>query len=170
MGVEERLSRRSVGQGLVGPLGVEVVDVAGDDSAGFTDVLEPMEPGAFFLERTDEPFAQAVLLGGIGRDVFLLQAVVLDQCARGTRTKHEAIVMAQGEVLGCAMGPSETVDQGVFEGSLNSLGPGGPIQTPTQNLAGVAVEDGHGCVPPSLALERPPEYTQLTVQEILSGT
>lgn len=78
----------------MGLLGVEVVDVAGDDNAGLADVLIPVEPGALFLERTDEPLAQAVLPRGIGRDVFLLESVVLDQGAVGTRIKHEAIVMA----------------------------------------------------------------------------
>ena len=63
----------------MGPLGVEVLDVAGNDCAGFMDVLESVEPGAFFFERTDEPFTQAGLLGGIRLDVFLLETVILDQ-------------------------------------------------------------------------------------------
>jgi hypothetical protein len=53
----------------VRPLGVEVVDVTGNDDAGFMDILEPMEPGALLLERMDKQLAQAVLPGGIGRDV-----------------------------------------------------------------------------------------------------
>ena len=47
LGVEERLVGRPVCQGLVGPLGVVVVDVTGHGSAGFLDVLEGVEPGAF---------------------------------------------------------------------------------------------------------------------------
>lgn len=141
--VEKHLLGRSVGQGLVGPLGVEVVDVAGNDSPGFADVLEPMKPGALFLERTDEPFAQAVLLGGIGRDVFLLQAVVLDQGAITPGTEHEPIIVPQQrESCRCAVGPAEPMDQGFFQGAFRILGPGRSIQTPAQDLAGAAVQDG----------------------------
>ena len=71
MGVEERLLGRPVGQGLVGPLGVVVVDVAGYGGSGFLDVLEGVEPGAFLFESAEEPLAKAVQLGGVGRDIFL---------------------------------------------------------------------------------------------------
>jgi hypothetical protein len=44
---------RPVGQGLVGPLGVVVVDVSGQGCAGFLEVLEGVEPGAFATLITD---------------------------------------------------------------------------------------------------------------------
>jgi len=92
---EERLSGRPVAKGLVGPLGVEVVDVACDDASGFLDVLEAMQPGALLFEGADESLAEAILFGGVGRDVFLFQAVVPDQGSIGLRSKHQAVVMAE---------------------------------------------------------------------------
>lgn len=82
---------RPVGQGLVGPLGVVVIDVSGHGSACFLKVLEGVEPGAFLFEGADETLAEAVLFGSVGRDaprgfpsvIFLLKAVVLDQGSIG---------------------------------------------------------------------------------------
>jgi len=45
--VEKRLVGRSVVERLVGSLVVIVMDVTGNGSAGFVDVLEGMLPGAF---------------------------------------------------------------------------------------------------------------------------
>ena len=49
---------RSVIERLMWALVVVVIDVAGDFGTGLLDVLEPVEPDAPFLERTDEPLAQ----------------------------------------------------------------------------------------------------------------
>lgn len=70
---------RPVIERLMGKLVVVMVDVAGDFGTGFLDVGEPVEPGAFLLEGAVEPLAKAVLLGCVGRDVFLLQAVGASQ-------------------------------------------------------------------------------------------
>ena len=43
--------------------------------------LEAVTPCEFFLEGFDEAFAQAVLLRGIWSDIFLLEAVVIDDGA-----------------------------------------------------------------------------------------
>lgn len=67
---------RSVIERLMRALVVVVIDVAGDLGTGLLDVLEPVEPGAFLFEGAVEPLAEAVLLGCVGRDVFLFQAVV----------------------------------------------------------------------------------------------
>jgi len=70
---------RPVIERLMWALVVVVIDVAGDFSEGLLNVLEPVEPGAFLFEGAVEPLAEAVLLGGVGRDVFLSQAVVAGQ-------------------------------------------------------------------------------------------
>ena len=70
---------RSVIERLMRTLVVVVVDVAGDFGTGLLNVLKPVEPGAFLFEGAVEPFAEAVLLGGVGRDVLLFQAVVAGQ-------------------------------------------------------------------------------------------
>ena len=72
---------RPVIERLMRALVVVMVDVAGDFGAGFLDVGEPVEPGTFLFEGAVEPLAKAVLLGCVGRDVFLFQAVVAGQGA-----------------------------------------------------------------------------------------
>ncbi len=78
-GVEERLVGRSVFERLMRALVVVVIDVAGDLGASLLNVLEPVKPSAFLFEGAIEPLAEAVLLWRVGRDVFLLQAVVAGQ-------------------------------------------------------------------------------------------
>jgi len=78
-GVDERLMGHPVIERLMRALVVVVIDVAGDFGPGLLDVLKPVEPGAFLFEGAVEPLAEAVLLRGVGRDVFLLQAVVAGQ-------------------------------------------------------------------------------------------
>lgn len=46
----------------MGALVVVMVDGAGDFGAGFLEVGEPVEPGAFLFEGAVEPLAQAVLV------------------------------------------------------------------------------------------------------------
>ena len=62
---------RPVIERLMRALVVVVIDVASDFGTGLLDVLEAVEPGAFLFEGAVEPLAEAVLLRGVGRDVFL---------------------------------------------------------------------------------------------------
>ena len=70
---------RSVIERLMRALMVVVIDVAGDFGTGLLDVMETVEPGAIFFEGAVEPLTEAILLRGVGRNVFLLQAVVAGQ-------------------------------------------------------------------------------------------
>ena len=67
-----------VGEGLVGSAGVVVVDSSSEFESGVFDGGEAVAPAKLFLEGLDEALAEAVLLGRVGGDVFLLEAVVLD--------------------------------------------------------------------------------------------
>ena len=84
-------------EGGVGALGVVVFDVSGDRRACGGEVVKAVLPGAFLFEGADEPLAQAVLLGRVGSDVFLREAVVAHEGAVGSRAEDEAVVVAQGE-------------------------------------------------------------------------
>src|ERR1035438_4276221 len=90
-GVEERLMGHPVIERLMRALVVVVVDVAGDLGAGLLNVLEPVEPGAFLFEGAVEPLAEAVLLRGIGRDVFLLQRGMRDRKSTRLNPLHLGI-------------------------------------------------------------------------------
>ena len=71
-------------EGGVGALGVVVFDVSGDRGACGGEVVKAVLPGAFLFEGADEPLAQAVLLGRVGSDVFLREAVVTHEGAVGS--------------------------------------------------------------------------------------
>ena len=71
-------------EGGVGALGVVVFDVSGDRRACGGEVVKAVLPGAFLFEGADEALAQAVLLGRVGSDVFLREAVVAHEGALGS--------------------------------------------------------------------------------------
>jgi hypothetical protein len=54
--------------GRSGALGVVVFDVSGDRRASGGEVVKAVLLGAFLFEDADEPLAQTVLLGRVGRD------------------------------------------------------------------------------------------------------
>ena len=91
-------------EGGVGAFGVIVLDVSGDRRASGGEVVKAVLPGAFLFEGADEPtegrqaadrqgrrpseanqpLAQPVLLGCVGRDIFLREAVVAHEGAVGS--------------------------------------------------------------------------------------
>lgn len=54
----------SVAEGLVGSVGVVVVDPSPELESGVFDGGEAVAPAKLFFEGLDEAFAEAVLLGG----------------------------------------------------------------------------------------------------------
>ena len=74
------------------PFGVVPFNPLSNGRPGFGEIAKVILPHAFFLETTKEALDETVLLGCIGRDEFLAQAVI---AAGGTKTptlKDEAIV------------------------------------------------------------------------------
>jgi len=60
---------------------VVAVDPGPEFESGVLDGLEAVAPAELFLEGFDEAFAQSVLLGSVGGDVFLLESIVTDDGA-----------------------------------------------------------------------------------------
>ena len=58
------------------PLGVVCVDPSPQGEAGMVDGFEVAGPCKLLLEGLDEAFAEPVLLGRVGGDVFLGESVV----------------------------------------------------------------------------------------------
>lgn len=134
-------------EGGVGALGVVVFDVSGDRRACGGEVVDAVLPGAFLFEGADEALAQPVLLGRVGRDVFLREAVVAHESTVASRAKDKAVVVAQVEACGSATGGAEAMEQGIFQSTLGSLGSGGVCQLPAEDLARAAVDDRHDGAP-----------------------
>lgn len=57
------------------------MDPGAEFESGVFDGLEAVASSKLFFEGFDEPLAEAVLLWGVGGDVFLLEAVVVDDGA-----------------------------------------------------------------------------------------
>lgn len=131
----------------MGALGVVVFDVSGDRRACGGEVVKAMLPGAFLFEGADEPLAQPVLLGCVGCDVLLREAVVAHEGAVGPRAEDQAVVVAQGEACGSATGGAEAMQQGFFQRTLGRLGAGGVRQLPAEDFARAAVDDRHEGAP-----------------------
>ena len=63
------------------PFSVVVANPRSDEPSGVSQGFKSCQPDAVFLEGSDEPFNQAVLLGGVGSDELLFDVVVL-RCLR----------------------------------------------------------------------------------------
>ena len=70
-----------VAEGLVGSARVVVLDPGFELEPGVFDGGEAVAPAKLLLEGLDETFAEAVLLGCVGSDVFLLESVIPDDGA-----------------------------------------------------------------------------------------
>lgn len=74
---------------------VVVVDPGPQGQSGVFDGSVVSDPGELLLEGLDEALAEAVLLGRVGRDVFLGEAVVGDNRSVSARAEDQAVVVAQ---------------------------------------------------------------------------
>lgn len=59
----------------MGSVVVVAVDPGAEFESGVIDGLEAVAPGEFFLEGFDKALAEAVLLWGVGGDVFLFESL-----------------------------------------------------------------------------------------------
>ena len=110
---------------LVGSAGVVVVDPGSEFESGVFDGGEAVAPAKLFLEGLDEALAEAVLLGSVGGDVFLLESVVLDNGAVLARTKDQTVVMAQEHAWRGAAEGAKACEEGFLQGAFCGFGPAG---------------------------------------------
>lgn len=132
----------SVGEGLVGAAGVVVVDPGSEFEPGVLDGGEAVAPAKLFFEGLDEALAEAVLLRRVGGDVFLLEAVVLDDGAVLARAEDESVVMTQEHAWRGAAQRAEAAEEGFLQSAFSRFGPSGEFQGIAEDLSGAAVDDG----------------------------
>ena len=136
---------------LVGSAGVVVMDPGSEFESGVFDGGEAVAPAKLFLEGLDEALAEAVLLRGVGGDVFLLEAIVLDDGAVLARAEDQAVVVAQKHACRSTAQGAEAREEGFLESTLSSFGSAGELQCMTKDLPGAAVDDRHEDAPAVLS-------------------
>jgi len=83
----------------MGPLVVVELDPVADHAAGVLQGFEAVAVDALLLQRANHPLHEAVLLRGVGRDEFLLQAIAFDQRRVTAAGEDQAVVRTQQEGL-----------------------------------------------------------------------
>lgn len=95
------------------------------------------------MKRSQRPFCW----GGVRGDVFLLEAVVLDDGAVLARAEDQTVVVAQEHARrGVAQG-AEASEESFLEGAFRGFRPSGGLQGVADDLAGAAVDDRHEDTP-----------------------
>ena len=126
---------------------VVAMDPGAEFHSGVFDGLEAVAPGEFFFECFDESFAEPVLLRGIWGDVFLFEAVVIDDGTVLARTEDEAVVVAKQHVFWRAAQGSEARQQRFFQSPFCRFGAAGEFQGMTEHFTRAAVDDRHEHAP-----------------------
>lgn len=121
------------------PVVVEADPVA-DGAGRMLNAVETLAMDALFFDRSDHAFYHTVLLGAVGRDELLLQAVAADQGGLAVRGEDQSIVGTQQKLLGDLAQGAEPVDQGMLQGTRGCGGFAGPRQMPAQKFACVAID------------------------------
>jgi len=104
------------------PLVVVELDPVANDTAGMLQSLEAVAVDALLLQRPDHPLHQAVLLRGVGRDEFLLQAIAFDQRRVTAAGEDQAVVRTLQEGLLHAPQRTEACDQGLLQRAFSGAG------------------------------------------------
>ena len=107
--------------------------------AGVLQRLEPMPVCALLLQGSNHSLDHAVLLGAVGRDEFLTQAIASNQGRVASAGEHKAVVGSQKEGLWHLAQRSESSDQRVLERRLRGLRSAAARQEPAQQLAAAPV-------------------------------
>ena len=126
---------------------VVVVDPGAKFESGVFDGGEAVAPAELLFEGLDEALTEAVLLGRVWGDIFLLETVVLDHGAVSARAEHQTIVVAQEDALRGAAQGAEAFEKGFLKGAFGGFRSAGQLQGMPQNLTGAAVDDGHKDAP-----------------------
>ena len=127
--------------------GVELGDPVSNDGSGVAQIGEAVKPDALFLNGADEALAEAVLLGRVGRDVFLAQAVSAYGGGVEPGAEDEPVVVTEREPGGRAVEPAKAGEQGALQSTLGGFGPSRVIEFPAEDFAGAAVDDGYEGAP-----------------------
>lgn len=138
-------------QRLVRPFVVVGVDPCPQLEPRVLDGREAVAPAELFLERLGEALAQAVLLRRVGRDVFLLESVVLDHCTVLARTEDQAVVVTQQHAGRRTAESAETAEEGFLEGAFGGLGSPGALKGVAEHFPGTTVDDRDEDTPAILA-------------------
>ena len=120
-----------------------------DDSIGMLQGLKPLTMNTLLFQGSDYTLDHPVLLGTVGRDELLLQAVASDQGCEAS-AKDQAIVGSQQEGLPHSAQGSKPRNQGLLQGRFSRSGFARTRQMPAQKLSGVADDhqrQGHPAIP-----------------------
>lgn len=115
-------------------------DPVTDDAHRVLDGLKTVAMHALLLQRPDEAFDHAVLLGTVWGDELLLQTVAAGDLGEVVAGEDQTVVRPQQELFLDLAQSAEPGDQGVLEGGAGGRGFAGLRQMPAQQLAGVAVD------------------------------
>ena len=109
-----------------------------DDSIGMLQGLKSLTMDALLSQSSDHALDHPVLLGTVGRDELLLQAIAPDQGSEATAGEDQAIVRSKQKGLLHSAQGSEPCNQGLLEGGFSRLGLARTRQMPALKLSGVA--------------------------------
>ena len=97
------------------PAGVVELDPVSDGPRGVLEALEAVAMNALLLQRPDDTFDNAVLLGTVRSDEFLLQTVAANQGHVVPAGEYQSIVRPQQEHAVDATQGAEAADQSIFQ-------------------------------------------------------
>ncbi len=120
---------------------VVAVDPGVEFEAGVFDGGEAVAPAELLLEGFDKSFAEAVLLGRVGGDVFLDESVVVDHGAVLAGAEDQSVVVAQKHAGRRAAQGSEAFEQCFFQSTFSGFGAAGAFERMTEDFTGATVDD-----------------------------
>ena len=109
--------------------------------AGVLQRLEAIPVRALRFQGSNHALDHAVLLGAVGRDEFLAQAIASNQGRVASAGEHKAVVGSQKERLWHLAQRPESRNQRVLERRLRGLRSTAARQMPAQQLPTAAVDD-----------------------------
>lgn len=92
-----------------------------DHATGVLQSLEPVAMNALILEGSDDPLDHAVLLGAVGRDELLAQAVAFDQGRVTSAGEDQSVVRSQKEWRLDTPEMAVSSDQSLFQCRFSGL-------------------------------------------------
>ena len=105
------------------------------------NALEAMTVDALLFQRPNDPLDHPVLLRAVGRDELLLQSIAPDQAGVVATCKNQTVVGPEEEGVLNPAQASVTGNQGLLESGTGGRGLAGPRELPTQQFAGVAIDN-----------------------------
>jgi len=109
-------------QRLMRPLLVVPLQPVPNDSSGLLEGLKHVLPNTLFFETAKEPFDHPVLLRRVGRDEFLLEAIVSTGLSKSTALEDQPIVASENR-RPARTERAEPLETGGFDGPFRFLRP-----------------------------------------------